>query len=284
MSRSIIASRMIPFLLLLALSSVCGDNCSYVYDELHYARTSILTIKGLPTNLAYNPNRKDLHFTLIDLESLQSESMQTKMDQYVLRDGEPIRIEDVNGQAAAVDAKNDKVYIASDDGIGLLNATDKVQFVSLKDEDVVQLFKPSNVDDLYAVTYPDNEVFAVDLKRNEKRKVEFVPCAYIIAVDAQGNIFYECDSKYVKVLLKGFREPIEFVGIAKNSARALAVDESDRVVLAANDGLYWLRPDSVIPKKLMSLDYVPSGIAFDGGHIYLATNGIIYKYTNEQCQ
>lgn len=275
---------MIQFLLLLALSSVYGDNCSYVYDELRYARTSILTIKGLPTNLVYNPNRKELHFTLIDLESLQSESMQTKMEQYLLRSGEPIKIDSVNGQAAAVDVKEDRVYIASDDGIGILNTTDKVQFVSLKDEDVVQLFKPFNTDDLYAVIYPDNEVFVVNLGRNEKRKVEYVPCAFILAVDADGNIFYECDSKYVKVLLKDFREPIEFVGIAKSSARAFAVDDSNRVVLAANDGLYWLKPDSVIPRKLMNLEFVPSGVAFDGGNIFLATNGIIYEYRNDVCQ
>ncbi|CAG4960832.1 unnamed protein product [Parnassius apollo] len=262
--------KMILLLMLLVASSVHADNCSYIYDGLHYTRSSILTIKGLPTNLAYNPNNKDLHFTLIDLETLQNDEVQTKMDQYILRNGEPIKIDNVKGQAAAVDVKDNKVYIASDDGIGVLNASDKVQFASLKDEDIVQLYKPFNSDDLYAVTFPDNEVYVVNIKENEKKKVEYVPCAFIIAVDGEENIFYECDSKYVKVLLNGFQESIEYVGIAKNSARAIAVDESNRVILAANDGLYWLKTDNLIPRKLMNLDFVPSGIAFNGDEIYLA--------------
>lgn len=271
---------MIPLLILIVVSSVYANNCSYIYDEIHYSRNSILTIKGLPTNLAYNPKNNDVLFTLIDLESLHDDNVQTRMDQYVLRNGEPILIDNVRGQAAAVDVKNDKVYIASDDGIGILNATDKVQFANLKDEDVVQLFKPVHSDDLYAVTYPNNEIYVVDTIKNEKRRVEYVPCAFILAVDAEDNVFYECDSKYVKVLLKDFQEPIEFVGIAKNSARALTVDESNRVILAANDGLYWLKPDNIVPKKLMNLDFVPSGIVFNEDVIYIATNGMIYKYSN----
>ncbi|CAK1594859.1 unnamed protein product [Parnassius mnemosyne] len=275
---------MIPLLILLVASSVYADNCSYIYDGLPYTRSSILTIKGLPTNLAYNPNNKDLHFTLIDLESLQNDEVQTKMDQYILRNGEPIKIDNVKGQAAAVDVKNNKVYISSDDGIGVLNTSDKVQFASLKDEDIVQLYKPAHSDDLYAVTFPDNEVYVVNIKKNEKKKVEYIPCAFIIAVDGEENVFYECDSKYVKVLLNGFQEPIEYVGIAKNSARAITVDEINRVILAANDGLYWLKPDNVIPRKLMSLDFVPSGIAFNGDELYLASNGIIYRYYGNVCK
>ncbi|XP_068624554.1 uncharacterized protein [Battus philenor] len=275
---------MIPLLILILVSTVYADNCSYTYDEIQYTRSSILTIKGLPTNLVYNPNNKDLYFTLIDIESLQDDDMQTKMDQYILRNREPILIDSVRGQATAVDIKNDKVYIASDDGIGVLNASDKVQFASLKDEDVVQLFKPTNGEDLYAVTYPNNEVFKVDIKNNEKKKLDNIPCAFILAVDGDENVYYECDSKYVKVMLKDFQEPIEYVGIPKNSARALTVDESNRVILAANDGLYWLKPDNVIPKKLMNLDYLPSGITISGDVIYLATNGIIYKYSNNGCQ
>ncbi|KPJ01194.1 hypothetical protein RR46_03065 [Papilio xuthus] len=274
---------MIPLLILTLISSVYADNCSYIFDDIHYTRTSILTIKGLPTNLAYNPNNNDIYFTLIDLESLHDDNVQTKMDQYVLRNGEPILIDNVRGQAAAIDVKNNKVYIASDDGIGILNASNKVQFSNLKDEDVVYLYKAVNKDELYVVTYPNNEVFVVDVNNNEKRRVEYVPCAFILSVDADDNIFYECDSKYVKVLLKDFQEPIEFVGIAKNSARALAIDESNRVILAANDGLYWLKPDTVVPKKLMKLEFVPSGIVLNDGVIYLATNGVIYKYTNDNC-
>ncbi|XP_013178479.1 PREDICTED: uncharacterized protein LOC106125723 [Papilio xuthus] len=274
---------MIPLLILTLISSVYADNCSYIFDDIHYTRTSILTIKGLPTNLAYNPNNNDIYFTLIDLESLHDDNVQTKMDQYVLRNGEPILIDNVRGQAAAIDVKNNKVYIASDDGIGILNASNKVQFSNLKDEDVVYLYKAVNKDELYVVTYPNNEVFVVDVNNNEKRRVEYIPCAFILSVDADDNIFYECDSKYVKVLLKDFQEPIEFVGIAKNSARALAIDESNRVILAANDGLYWLKPDTVVPKKLMKLEFVPSGIVLNDGVIYLATNGVIYKYTNDNC-
>ncbi|KAI8433833.1 hypothetical protein MSG28_015790 [Choristoneura fumiferana] len=270
-------------LLLLFISSVFADNCSHVYDSQHYTRTSVLTIKGLPTNLVFNPNNNDLHFTLIDLDSLQNDDVQTKMDQYILRNGEPIKIENINGQAAAVDAHNDKVYIGTDAGLHALNKTDQPNFVSLKDEDIVQLYKPNHGDDLYAVIFPNNEVYTVNLKKNEKRRVQHVPCAFIIAVDADDNIFYECDSKYVKVLLKGFHEPIEFVGIAKNAARAVAIDENDRVVLASNDGLYHLKADSLIPKKLMDLEFVPAGIAFNGDDFYLSTNGIVYKYSGEHC-
>ncbi|XP_048000172.1 uncharacterized protein LOC125237217 isoform X2 [Leguminivora glycinivorella] len=274
---------MLPILLLM-LSTALADNCSYIYDGMQYTRTSILTIKGLPTNLVFNPNNKDLHFTLIDLESLQNDDVQTKMDQYILRNGEPIKIDDVNGQAAAVDVKNDRVYIGTDDGLTLLNKTDKANFVSLKDEDIVQVFKPNHGDDLYVVVFPNNEVFKINLKKNEKRRVQYVPCAFIIAVDADDNIFYECDSKYVKVLLKGFHEPIEFVGIAKNAARAIAIEDNHRVVLAANDGLYHLKSDNLIPKKLMNLDFVPAGIAFDDDDFFVSTNGIVYKYSNDECE
>ncbi|KAJ8708115.1 hypothetical protein PYW08_010481 [Mythimna loreyi] len=271
---------MLPLLFLMVIGSVYTENCSYLYDGIPYDRSAILTIKGLPTNLVFNPLNKDLHFTLIDLDSLQNDNVQTRMEQYFLRDNQPIKIENINGQAAAIDVKKKKVYIASDDGLHFLNASDKAQFLSMKDEDIVQLFKPHNSDDLYAVFFPDNEIYVIDVQRNEKRKVENVPCAFILAVDDRNNIYYECDSKYVKVMLKGFSEPIEFVGISKNSARAIAVDNSSRVVLATNDGLYLLKPDNIIPTKLMDLDYVPSGIAFDQEDFFVSTNGIIYKYSD----
>lgn len=279
---------MLPLFLLFVLSvnaATINDDCPYEFDKsIPYQRKSILTIKGLPTNLAINPKTEELFFTLIDLDTLQNDTVQTKMDQYVLRKSEPIKIDNVRGQAAAVDTKNDKVYIASDDGLNVLNETDKANFMSLKDEDIVQLFKPRNTDDLYAVFYPDNDVYVIDVKENEKRKVDNVPCAYILAVDDEENMYFECDSKYVKVLLKGFQEPIEYVGIPKNSARAITVDDHNRVVLAANDGLYHLRPDNMIPKKLMDLDFMASGIVFNGPDFYLATNGIIYKYYLGNCK
>lgn len=274
---------MLRYLAILLISSALAENCSYTYGGLRYARNSMLTIRGLPTNLVYNPNSKDLLFTLIDLDSLQNDDEQTRMDQYVLRNGEPIKIDNVNGQAAAVDVKNDKVYIASDKGLNVLNKTDKANFISFKDEDIVQIFKPAEKDVLYAIIFPENEVYVIDVKRNEKRKVEYVPCAFILAVDSDENVYYECDSKYVKVLLKDFQEPIEFAGIAKNTARAIAVDDHNRVILAANDGLYHLKPDNLIPVKLMNLDFVPSGIAFDAENIYLSTAGIIYKYSSDEC-
>ncbi|XP_059062754.1 uncharacterized protein LOC131855493 [Achroia grisella] len=275
---------MLPYLLLIVISSVTSELCPYVYDNQSYTRTSILTIKGLPTNLVVNPHTNDLLFTLIDLESLQNDEVQTKMDQYILRNGEPIKIDNVNGQDAAVDINYNKVYIASDDGLNVLNKTNKANFVSLKDEDIVQIYKPRNKDEIYAVIYPENEVYIINLKRNEKKKVDYVPCAYIIAVDEEDNIYYECDSKYVKVLLKDFQEPIEFVGIAKNTARAITVDSNNRVILATNDGLYQLRPDSVIPKKLMQLDFIPAGIAFNEDDLYISTNSIIYKYSQTECE
>ncbi|XP_075987903.1 uncharacterized protein LOC142984295 [Anticarsia gemmatalis] len=271
------------FLIFLIIPAVYTSNCSHHYNGMDYTRTAILTIKGLPTNLVVNPMNKDLHFTLIDLESLQNDNVQTKMDQYILRENMPIKIDNINGQAAAVDIKNEKVYLASDDGLYTLNSSDKAQFLSNKDQDIVQLFKPNNSEELYAVLFPDNEVYVIDVHNNEKRKLENVPCAFILAVDDDENVFYECDSKYVKMLLKGFQEPIEFVGIPKNSARAITVDNSNRVILAANDGLYWLTPNNIIPGKLMDLDYVPSGIAFNHDEFYLSTNGIIYKYSSEDC-
>lgn len=274
---------MLPLLVVLAVTSVYADNCSYNYDELRFSKQSILTIKGLPTNLVINPNTKDLHFTLIDIDTLQDDNVQTKMDQYILRNGEPIKIDNVNGQAAAVDIKNNKVYIASDDGLNVLNGTDKANFVAFKDEDITQLFKPANGDKLYAVLFPDSEVYVIDTKKNEKSKVEDVPCAFMLAVDANENIFFECDSKYVKVLLKDFHEPIEFVGIPKNAARAITIDDKNRVILAANDGIYWLKPNSLIPKKLMNLDFIPSGIAFFGDNLYLSTSGIIYEFSDMDC-
>ncbi|KAM3968536.1 uncharacterized protein ACR2FA_011392 [Aphomia sociella] len=275
---------MLPYILMIILSTATAELCPYVFDNQSYTRTSILTIKGLPTNLVVNPHTDDLLFTLIDLESLQNDDIQTKMDQYILKDGEPIKIDNVNGQAAAVDIVNNKIYIASDDGLNVLNKTNKANFVSLKDEDIVQIYKPANKDDLYAVIFPENMVYKVNLKRNEKKKIDYVPCAYIIAVDADDNIYYECDSKYVKVLLKNFQEPIEFVGISKNTARAITVDSMNRVILAANDGLYQLRSDSLIPKKLMELDFVPAGIAFNDDDLYLSTNSIIYKYSTADCE
>lgn len=275
---------MLPYILLLIISSAIADNCSYTFNHQAYQRTSILTIKGLPTNLVYNPNTKDLLFTLIDLDSLQNDEEQTRMDQYILRHGEPIKIDNVNGQAAAVDVKNNKVYIGSDDGLNVLNRTNRANFVSLKDEDIVQLFKPAHKDEVYAVIFPENEVFIVNVQKNEKKKVDYVPCAFILAVDKDDNVYYECDSKYVKVLLKDFQEPIEFSGIAKNTARAITVDGRNRVVLAANDGLYHLKPDNLIPTKLMNLEFVPSGIAFNGDDVFLSTNGIIYKYSMQNCK
>ncbi|PZC75826.1 uncharacterized protein LOC110378292 [Helicoverpa armigera] len=275
---------MLLLLFLAVLGPVYSEKCSHIYDGMAYERSAILTIKGLPTNLVYNPINNDLHFTLIDIDSLQNDNVQTKMEQYILRNNQPIKIDNVNGQAAAVDAKNKRVYIASDDGLNFLNASDKAQFLSLKDEDIVQLFKPRHSDDLYAVLFPENEVFVIDVEKNEKRKVENVPCAFILAVDDRSNIYYECDSKYVKVMLKGFQEPIEFVGIPKNAARAVAVDYINRVILATNDGLYWLKSDNIIPTKLMDLDYVPSGIAFDEDNVYVSTNGIIYKYSTSECE
>ncbi|CAH0718392.1 unnamed protein product, partial [Brenthis ino] len=268
---------MLPLILLLAVPSVYTENFSYIYNGVKYSKQSILSIKGLPTNLVANPNTEDILFTLIDIETLQNDDVQTKMDQYILKNNEPIKIDNVNGQAAAVDIKHNRVYIASDRGLNTLNNTNKANFIALLNEDITQLFKPQNNGKIYAVIYPDSEVYEVDLEKNEKVKVG-IPCAFMLAVDNKGNIFYECDSKYVKVLLKDFQEPIEFVGIPKNSARALAVDKNDRVILAANDGLYWLKPNSVIPEKLMNLDFVPSGIAFLDDRFYLSTNGIIYEF------
>ncbi|XP_053620752.1 uncharacterized protein LOC128681136 [Plodia interpunctella] len=276
---------MLPLLFLVLASRATAELCPYVFDNQSYSRSSILTIRGLPTNLVHNPHTGDILFTLIDLESLQNDEVQTKMDQYILKNGEPIKIDNVNGQAAAVDVMRNRIYIASDDGLNVLNKTNKANFISLKDEDIVQIYKPQNaMDVLYVVIFPENEVFTVNLKRNEKKKVDHVPCAFILAVDADENVFYECDSKYVKVLLKGFQEPIEFVGIAKDTARAITVDGSDRVILAANDGLYHLRPDSLIPRKLMNLDFVPSGIAVHNEDIYLAGIGMIYKYSPAECK
>ncbi|CAG9790013.1 unnamed protein product [Diatraea saccharalis] len=275
--------KMLKYLLII-IATVASEPCPYTYGNQRYERIAVLTIKGLPTNLVVNPNTRDLFFTLIDIDSLHNDDEQTKMDQYVLRNGMPIKIDNVNGQAAAVDAKNNKVYIASDDGLNVLNQTDRANFVSMKDEDIVLLFKPQHNDELYAVLYPENEVYTINLKKNEKNKIEDVPCAFILAVDAQDNIYYECNTKYVKVLLKDFHEPIEFVGISKNSARAMAVDNNNRVILAANDGLYLLRPDNLVPKKLMNLDFVPSGIAFDEDDIFLATNSVIYKYSADECE
>ncbi|XP_072933828.1 uncharacterized protein [Epargyreus clarus] len=274
---------MLPLILLL-VTATYANNCSYIYDGFRYTRTSILTIKGLPSNLAYNPKTKDLFFTLIDLDTLLNDNVQTRMDQYVLRNGEPRKIDNVNGQAAAYDVKNDRVYIASDTGLNVLDGSDEASFFSLKDEDIVQLYKPAHNDNLYAVFYPDNEVYVIDVNKNEKKKLEYVPCAFVLAVDAEENVYYECDSKYVKMMLKDFQEPIEFVGIAKNAARAMTVDENNRVILAANDGLYWLRPDSLIPKKLMSLDFVPSGIVLNGDDLFLSTRGIIYQFNGAQCE
>lgn len=277
---------MLRFLFLLGATLVAANNCSYRFAGIPYDRRSILTIKGLPTNLAYNPNNKDLYFTLIDINSLQNDDEQTKMDQYILRDGNPTKVDNVHGQAAAVDVNNNKVYIASDDGLNILNGTDYANFISLKDEDIVQVFKPEHRNEIYVVIFPENEVYLLNIEKNEKRKVANVPCAFILAVDKYDNVYYECDSKYVKVLLKDFSEPIEFVGIAKNHARAMAIDYAGRVILAANDGIYHLRPDSVIPIKFMNLEFVPSAIAFDNerGTIFLATNGIIYEYSSTDCK
>lgn len=147
----------------------------------------------------------------------------------------------------------------------------------------LQIFKPGDGDEIYAALFPDSEVFAINLNTYKMRKIENIPCAFVLVIDNNGNIFYECDSKYVKVLLKDFQEPIEFVGIPKNSARALAIDDGDRVILASNDGLYWLKPDSIIPKKLMNLDFVPSGIAVSGGSVFLSTSGVLYEFNRYGC-
>lgn len=268
---------------MLVISAVSANNCSHNFEGQYYSRSSILTIKGLPTNLAYNPKTKDLLFTLIDLESLHDDGVQTKMDQYVLRNGEPIKVDNINGQAAAVDVKNNKVYIGTEAGLAVLNETLEANTFSLIDEDIVQIFKPAHADVLYVTLFPENEVFMLNLKKNEKTKVESIPCAYFLAVDDKDNIYYECNSKYVKVLLRGFHEPIEFVGLAKNAGRAIAVDSYGRAILASNDGLYHLRPDNMIPVKLMDLDVTPAGLAYDGDDFYLSTNGIIYKYSGDGC-
>ncbi|XP_047509375.1 uncharacterized protein LOC125052523 [Pieris napi] len=273
---------MLPLLIFLFVTSALANDCSHKFHRMNYTRSAILTIKGLPTNLAFNSHTNDLYFTLIDMETLQNDEIQTKMDQYILRNGEPIKIENVNGQAAAVDYENDRVYIASDDGLHVLNKTDRANFIAMKDEDIVQLFKPRHSDNIYAVFFPNNEVYKFNLTSNEKERVENVPCAYILAVDGDDNIYYECDSKYVRVLLKGFQESIEFMGIPKNSARAITTNDDSDVVLASNDGLYWLRPDNIIPKKMMDLDYIPAGIAFNGDSFYISTTDVIYKY--EMCQ
>ncbi|XP_050675975.1 uncharacterized protein LOC126972916 [Leptidea sinapis] len=264
-------------LIFILITSALADNCSHIFNDRNYTKSAILTIKGLPTNLVYNPKSKDLLFTLIDLETLQNQEVQTKMDQYVLRYGEPIKIDNINGQSAAVDVKNNIVYIASDNGLNILNKTDRAIHIGYKD-DIVQIFKPQNSDDIYAVLFPDNEVYKLDLINEEKERIENIPCAFIIAIDDNGNIFYECEAKYVKVLLKGFQESIEFVGLPKNSARAVSMDDNNRVILASNDGLYWLKPDNMIPKKLMDLDYVPAGIAFNGDNFYISTTEMIYEY------
>lgn len=272
---------MVP--LLLVISTAAALNCSYTFDGAPYSRSAVLSIKGLPTNLVYNPNTETLLFTLIDLKTLHNDDVQTKMDQYALKNGVPVKIDNVKGQASAIDVKNNKAYIATDEGLSVLNDNNTASFVSMKDEDIVQLFKPANKDVLYATLFPENELYMIDLVKNEKVKVEYVPCAYFMAVDDKDNIFYECNSKYVKVLLKGFQEPIEFVGISKNSGRAIAVDNYFRVILATNDGLYHLRPDNMIPLKVMELDIIPSGIAFDNDNVFVATNGVIYKYSMEDC-
>ncbi|XP_037294054.1 uncharacterized protein LOC119189161 [Manduca sexta] len=274
---------MLPILLLFIVSTASSDKCPYTYDNLSYSRTAVLTIKGLPTNLIYNRDTKDLLFTLIDLESLQNDDVQTKMDQYVLRNENLIKIDNVKGQAAAVDYNTSKVYIASDEGLTVLNDSNKAEYVALKGEDIVQLYKTQHNRDLYVVMFPDNDVYTVNMDTKEKKRVENVPCAYFLAVDAMDNVFYECDSKYVKVLLKDFQEPIEYVGIGKNSARAIAVDAQNNVILATNDGLYYLNPYNIIPKKLMNLDFVPSGLAFGENSFYVATSGVIYKYDYGNC-
>lgn len=245
------------FLLFLILPSAYSMNCTENFDGMNYTKMAILTIRGLPTNLVYNPINKDLHFTLIDIESLQDDHVQTKMDQYILRENEPIKIDNINGQAAAIDMETQRVYIATDDGLYFLNNSDQPQFLSNKDEDIVHIFKTNKTDELYAITFPDNEVYIIDAQTKEKLRVEKVPCAYLLAVDNEENVFYECDSKYIKVLLKGFQEPIEFVGIPKNSARAITIDSFNRVILAANDGLYLLKSSNIIPAKLMDLDFPP---------------------------
>ncbi|KAI5643478.1 hypothetical protein NE865_04462 [Phthorimaea operculella] len=204
------------------------------------------------------------------------------MDQYVLRNGTPIKFSDVNGHAAAVDGKTGKVYIASDDGIRILNGTNTTSFFSLKDEDIGQVFKPAHENVLYIVKFPGNEVYIFDLDKNEKTKVDHVPCAYILAVDSKENIYYQCDSS-VEVLLKDFSEPIEFAGFGDNVWRALAVDSADRVILATNDGLYHLSPDYMIPKKVMNFDFRPSGITFNGTDIYISTIDRIYKFSAKEC-
>lgn len=268
---------------LLVISTVAAENCSYTFEGSSYSRSAILTIKGLPTNLAYDPKTESLLFTLIDMETLNNDDTQTKMDQYILNNRVPIKIDNVKGQCAAVDTKNNKIYIATDDGLTELNNNNKANFVSMKDEDIVQIFKPANKDVLYATFFPENELYEIDLIKNEKTKVENVPCAYFIAVDDKDNIYYECNSKYVKVLLKGFQEPIEFVGLPKNSGRAIAVDHYFRAILATNDGLYHLRADSMIPVKLMNLDFTPSSLVFDEDNFYIATKNVIYKYSMEGC-
>lgn len=270
-------------MLLLLVAAASAQNCSQYFEEQSYTRSAILAIKGLPTNLVFNPNNKELLFTLIDLDSLHNDDVQTKMDQYILRNGETVKVDNIKGQASAVDVVNNKVYIGTEMGLAVMNDTNKANYVCMIDEDIVQLFKPAKKHILYATLFPENEVFIIDLDKNEKTRVESIPCAYFLAVDDKENVFYECNSKYVKVLLKGFHEPIEFVGLAKNSGRAIAIDSYGRAILASNDGLYHLRPDNMIPVKLMDIDITPSGLAFEGDDFYISTNGVIYKYSMEGC-
>lgn len=116
-------------LLLLVIAAASAQNCSHNFEGQYYTRSSILTTKGLPTNLVHNTNNNDLHYTLIDLESLHDTSVQTKMDQYVLRNGESIKVDNISGQTAAVDVKNNKVYIGTDAGLAVINETLKVNCI-----------------------------------------------------------------------------------------------------------------------------------------------------------
>ncbi|GBP55100.1 hypothetical protein EVAR_46397_1 [Eumeta japonica] len=229
---------------------------TYVFNGENYTRESVLTIKGLPTNLAYNPNGDELLFTLIDLDTLQDDNVQTRMDQYILRNGEAVKIDNVNGQAAVVDERNNVVYIATDSGVERVERDERSQ-----------LREPEE---------PGHNA-AVQAEEQGRRLRHILP-----GIRRQrrrpGAERVQQNRRHTPAR---FQEPVEYVGLAKNSAKALALDARSRIVLAANDGLYRLSPDNVIPSKLMDLEYTPSGIVFAGDDMGFQMHSM-NSYKNKQ--
>lgn len=255
--------------------------CPYTVRGSYFKRSTILTTIGLPTNLIFDEKTKTLLFTLIDIESLEDDEVQTKMDQYILKDNKLTKIDEVRGQSAsiAIDHIDEKIYLGTDKGLYFLNETMEPNYLALKEHDIVQIYKQPYSKYIYAVFYPENDVYKIDIENYEREKVKNIPSAFILVVDKSDNIYFECDSKYIKVLLKGFQEPIEYVGIPKGSVRALT-NFNDIIFMAANDGIYELTPRSVIPEKVLDLDFVPSGLVADEQYnVYISTTGMIYKYT-----